>query len=911
MRRREVLLGGVSLLALSAPAANALIFRGGTSTTGGGGGGGSIVTRTINNADSSSLPATAFWQVGQPFKAGDVPSGSIVTATVGGVSVPVQGMGLITHNDGSLAWCDLHINLSGISIAGAGTSSLVLTAAAGSWSTTTSRTNTNWTALADTVEVSGVTTTGTSGNNMDKAGTYIATFDAGVTNTIESYGQGPLGLHVLVRADLVNTGSTHQFLQAVMEYWVCQKADTSLGPIASRGPWIENTQLFKADPSRFNFNLAWKRATVTQRSWTDVRTHCGSIAVGCRNDGLWDWTANEPVVFVTQDYTQTRATKKIPPFKTGLSYTPVSEWSASISTSTGLVTATGAFNYIFGANSSGLPTGVTFRGTSLPSGSGFGAGNIYWAAYQTADTVFLYDTLPHAIAGGATGKLIPTGAGSGLFVRPGIGPLARGDLCNDLTATGPRFDLGLMTEWGCAYHVANTQAAQLQARANAWAMCAMGIALRNDATGKIPGLLPTAQLPAGLGTGVETLTALGGTCSSQIGSGAGTFTGGGGQFTVSFCVDGSHLPHPLYPVWVMEGGAYLRQVIYYNGNQSIIQKAYLPNRNLQVNGTGTTYYGTVITEGGTAMRVGAWAFLRLGYAAFAAPDGSDEKSYFVRVLKNNLDWQVADRAFKGANYQTMGIFLFDSYSLPSRRDLTICSNFMSWYMSTALGMVSLLLGDNSNLSTNLSAFIAAYSATWLAGMFNTYCPFFASGYEWGPLYTESNYVGSYADVGNVGGADTHYDYATSGTITWSLVDPETTLANGDYFYPYDIFTETGGGATAPPANLTIGRRYYVRDVNVGAKTFGISATNGGALITYSGAVSGSGGSWHFLACPSSGTAAGTASDTDGYQANAVAAMAISSVAGGGSNCDSAYTAAGLKCTANFNTGVSWAFQNTA
>jgi hypothetical protein len=870
--------------------------------------------RTFTNVSGSALPATAFWSIGHPFIEGEVPSGSIVTGTVGGVSVPVQGVGSITHADGSLAWTELLVDLSGISLAAAASSDLVLTSTAGSWSTTTARTNADWTGLVDTVELTNMTTTGTSGNNMDKAGTYTAAFDAGGTNTITITGQGPRGLKVLVRAAFVNTGSTHRFLQAVMEYWVCQKADTSLGPVRSRGPFIENTLMDLTDPSRFNFDMTWKRGGAAQRTRVGVELHCGAIAAGCRVDGQGDWSTNEPSLVVTQDYNLVRATKKIPPFKTGLVYTQAAEWACTISTSTGIVTSTGNMTAIFGANSTAFPTAIDFRGTVLPSGTGFADGNVYWADFIDANTFQLYDTLPNAIAGGATGKLVPTGAGTSVFVRLCCGPLARASICRDLGATGNRDDIGLLTEWSSAMLVKNDQAAQRWARVSAYGMGAIGRAWRNSATGKIPGLLPTAQLPAGLGTGLETAFALGGSCSTQIGAGTGTFTGGGGQFTQSFTPNTSHTPAPIFATWLMEGGDYLREMLYFAGNAGILQKSFLANRNRQVGGTGTTYYALVITEGGLNLRIAFWALRDIAYAAFVAPDGSDEKAYLIQVLKNILDWYVADRAAKGTNYQTMGFYVFDADIPSTRRDLTIMSNYMSWYAAATLGYTGMLLGDDPDLATPLNTFLSNFCDTWMANIYSTFCPFFGTGYEYGPLFTESDYAASWDDVGNVPGSNTSYAFATDGTITWSGSDALFTLVDGDHFYAYDRLTQSGVAATTPPAELTQGRRYYVRDLNIGAKTFKIATTPGGTAITYATSPSGVGGVWHDTSCPSSGVAgsADNASATDGYVANAIAAMALSSVAlGGAANSDAAYTAAMAKFTGDFDDGVGWALQNTA
>ncbi len=866
-----------------------------------------IMPRTFTNTAGSALPAVAFWSIRHPFGDGEVPSGHVVTAAFGGVAVPVHGSGITTYASGALKGADLLIDLSGITLAAGASANLVLTAAAGSWSSTTSRSDADWAAQVDTIEISSVTRT----SGVALPLTYTAAFDAGITNRIVQTTSGPRGIKVLVFATLIGS------LQAVGEYWVCEKADASLGPVRSHF-YIENTQADLALPCRYDFTATWKRNGVVQRTRTGIQLHVGGVCNLGRPDGQADWTGTDPALDVGQSVDFLRATKQIPPIKTGLAYTGVAEWACSINTSTGLVTATGASFSIFGANSTGYPTAVDFRGTVLPSGSGFADGNIYWASFVSADTFFIYNNLVNATAAGSTGKLIPAGAGAGVVVRVSCGPMARGSLCRDLDATGGRPDLGLLTGWSIASLVSNTQAARRWARANAYGMASLGQSWRYSVTGKVPGLLPTAQLPAGMGTGIETAYARDGSCSTNIGAGTGTYTGGGGQWSKQFAPEPSHMPNPVFLVWLLEGGDYLRELLYFQGNSAVLIKSYLPQRNMQVNQTGTIYYGLVLTEDGVNKRVAAWGFRGLFCAAAAAPDGSDEQAYFLRLMKNNLDWFAADRTFWGTNYQTMGIFAFfaESYVItPTNRAFTVDSVFMGYFLGMAVGYASLLLGDSPTISTNLALFKTSYVNGFMAGIVN-YCPYFVNGYEFGPEYTESGWIGTYDDLGEIPGSITAFAYATGagGTITWSGTDPPFPLANNDKFMPLDFLAQNTSPATAPPGNLVVGRWYFVRDLNLGAKTFAIAATSGGVAITYSSAVTGSGGVWHDISCEASGVSAGIPSDNGGYVPYAIATFGQAFVAGAGAASGSAYTAALAKYTgdpAENVTSLNFAFQDTA
>ena len=59
----------------------------------------------------------------------------------------------------------------------------------------------------------------------------------------------------------------------------------------------------------------------------------------------------------------------------------------------------------------GMPVQVSNSGGALPTG--LVAATTYWVYVLTPNTFYLYDTLAHAVAGGGTGKKVPTTAGTG------------------------------------------------------------------------------------------------------------------------------------------------------------------------------------------------------------------------------------------------------------------------------------------------------------------------------------------------------------------------------------------------------------------------------------------------------------------------------------------------------------------
>ncbi len=922
MKRRSLLAGGLAS-AISRPALARLFGRGGAAgsspppTT-------LALVRTVNNVGSGNLNAlgSAFWTVGHPFATGEVPTGSIVTATLGGTAVPVHAIARKLHADGSLAWAQLLVDMSGISIAAAASADLVLTSTTGSWSSTTSRTNADWTGLVDTVEITNLSTTGTPAADMDGAGTWIAAFDGGGTNAIEVYGQGPLGLWVQVVAPFVNGATTHRFLEAVIEYWVCEKADTTLGPVASRGPFIRNIQAFKTNPSQFGYDLSWKRNGSVQRSEIGVPHPSLTIQTLCRIDGQWDWTANDPVVWISQDYTLTRKTKKTPPFADGITYTGDSSIKTSVAI-TGINTGTGVFTMgdtssLFGQAQ--RTNAVDFTAASMPTG--LTAGLAYWAVRLSGTTIQLYDTLAHALAAGSTGKVIPSTAGTTVVVRLCLAPTTTGQWVQAMGNPGSQPNISLLTEWGTSYHVANTQAQQRLSRVQAYSFAGIPewVVGTTTATGKIPWLV-NGTPPAGMGAGKSTSFwsgAAGGNYSSDIGGGSGPTVG---SPALNGWLPGlAHFPSGPFGVWLMEGGTILRDLLLYNGNRGVANFIYLPSRNMVI--SGTTYYGQCgWNEVPFSARASAWSLRDVAYAAFAAGQGSDEETYFLTVLQKNCDGFNAYKTFKGADYSAMGLVYYAEQDYPPGThniDSSTTENFMQMYMQSAWGFASMLIGDRV---TDVNA-VADFTAVFLDLLYNsTLSPYFATAYTIGIGASDYNAANPGVYFGttvsrfgiNTAGDNIFFAYANgSADITWSNADPYLTPLVNDKFRPQNyanLQNGTGGVSSAAPTPFSDGTDYFVVAVNSGAKTFQVSATSGGIPITAGATVARSGGFFMPAAQspPGTGDATGTSTSGDGYPAWQKAGIAIHAVRGA-TGMSTALTKS--RFTGNYNTTCAWGFQGT-
>jgi hypothetical protein len=560
-----------SLLLLLAVPARAILF-GGASSGGGGGGGTEIaLTRTFNNPSSAATTSNQFWMIGQPFISGpteasagivsqnpDVPSGDIFTAALGGQSVRVAACQRKSDSDGSLAWAQVLVDLTGADISGSGGSAMLqLTSTSGSWSSSTNASDSDWEALEDEVVIgsstygSSITTTSSSNGDMN-SGPYTATFNSSAT--ITAICNSPLGREVQVAAPFVNSsGDTHCYLQAVMWYWVTQNSSGGHGvansPIASLGPLIENEQVFKNgsngcdsgdEPGIFTYGAAFIRnGTVIRGGSTSAYNnivHLGQTGAWMgRADGQWDWDCGTtssllmngscaPIyadedgggLYVTQDYTKVNATYKIPALVHGITYdggaceayptAPITGVSGATFTASGGI---GGLTQMDGdcgiQNQYNPPTAIEFTG-SLSGLSGISLGTTYWLSFVSGDltesgSFKIYDNEADAYAAGSTGLITPGGtySGSGLTAQLDAGPENIGLGYLSMPDTGNREDLSLWSSWGAGYLVieaADAAAMQRLARVMGFAMTA--IPEFTIDSGAIPSLLDTAGTPSSL-----------------------------------------------------------------------------------------------------------------------------------------------------------------------------------------------------------------------------------------------------------------------------------------------------------------------------------------------------------------------------------------------------------------------------
>lgn len=483
--------------------------------------------------------------------------------------------------------------------------------------------------------------------------------------------------------------------------------------------------------------------------------------------------------------------------------------------------------------------------------------------------------------------------------------------------------------------VANTQEYQRHCRVPAYAIAGSPTMVINDKTGKVPSFLngtgayPT---PAGLiGAGqsgttfTNTLWQIGQLFSSDIGGGAGPTGFGDTGFGVGH-PNGwdpvlSHMPSPTFPIWLLEGGAIAREILYLQANNAIGMVSYLGQRNILIGGT--TYYATGTMD--SENRTNAWNMRAYANAAYAAPDGSVEQTYFETVCGSNAAAIAALKTYYGANYSNLGFSFYGQSDYPPtntnwRIGLPI-SQYAFGYQCLAYAWADLLIGDRVAGVPAVADFVGRA----VNNLFNVLCPYFATNYIYGISTSDSlsasppTVVSSAADIGMGPGADQFFSYVNGGTdVTWSGRDPEWTLAIGDRFRPqnYTNLTVACPSAALP---LSDGTGYPILSVNLGAKTFKLN-NGSGSPITFTQTVNLSGG-WLMptgQSCPATLDVGDTYWDPDGYMAVWAAATALHAIRGttGGA---AAYDAASGRLNFNrptsfpggtYNTTSMWGYTRT-
>ena len=937
------------LLALPAGKPDAFVFHGGLQIINGSG---SIpLTRQFNQPAGTTTPADAFWLMGQPFKDGEAPAGTILTATLGGTPVKVRGCDIQHHADGSMAEAWLWTDYSGQTISPGGSKTLQLTSVPGSWSTTTTRTTADWAALNIQLQITNLTTTGTSAPDMDGAGTWVASLQPGTAVSVNALCTNDMGRVDQIVVNFVNT-VTHRMLRSRAFIFVAEKADGSLGPIAVLGPDIEDMQTFVTGPASFTYDVAYIVNGVTIRSYVGVNSLWGTSQWIGKPDAQWEWvTGTDPNLMVTQDYTLVRATHKIPPLLTGmptgnsyLGWYPANTAITGVNTTTG-VFSTAAINGIVNPTYRPIST-IEFFGTSPPGGTAFGTP--YWACYPNSTTFKIYNGFTNALACGATGQIIPTTAGTSVSAQVDLAPDTWGQMSPDTSAPGERPEIGVDSEYAIgAYLIGNNAKWQRVGRVQAYVMMQApsgwldtnGTVLSQESPAKTSTTLPNWVGGTGLVSHINTFISPGagaGEVSSDINGGV--YAAGGIGTIWSLGDANAHYPDSTFIIWLLEHSPFLEMFEIMDIQRAELNELPPSGRNAVV--SGVQYNGIVLgyaTPG--EARAGYWSFRTLAHAYFAAPEGSAEKATLANVVNDNIDSFNAYRLVKNPSYRVIMPLIQDDHLSADTLllDPPYVSMFMSNFGAMSVADAMALIGDHfpSNLPT-----LAANQMALLVALQTQMCNYYSTSYNLVPGLSN---VGTGAPGNQVPiSADTfittpsEIGLGSNARATFTAGSPNITYSDGISndivqmapgfkvkFLNYDSDSVLLVTLASMPSGITAGVDYFI--VSVTGKTSNsaviqISTTLGGPPIAAPSSTTVTIGASLIVdpsaACPATGTLLQTTSNPDDYLQQQRAGLGYAAAEGlttAFGTAEAAYTAASARSTvvlSSFSALVKWGIGDT-
>lgn len=816
---------------------------------------GTLITPGTLLVGSGVSSGTYVTGVGAGGGAGAYPVSISQTAGSSGspISISINPGGVLVHADGSTRWSRLLLDFSNVvtPVPTSGSADLVFTPTPGTWSTTSSVGVGGYQSLADTVVLT--TLSGATVGSM--AGTWTADFSStGTAYQTTVICNTNLGSMYEVKANFKNGSTTFASacscsatLSAVMDYWVTQTSSGSQGPVASQGPFIENLQVLNTShPQAFTADLTFYRGGVQQRAYPATSFYGGTSGIAMRTDGQWDWSSNDPGIYVTQDYTKLVATQAVPPYVNGITYTGGNGSTGGPAGTPGLPSiaiATESSGVFSVASGLGIydpvwhpATAIQFTG-SLGGLSGISLNTTYFLCVLPSNvkTFQIYDTYAHAMANytsngtaacPTTGKITPTGTySSGMSANMVVAPDHSGIWQKYMGSPSSRPDLSWMSEWGTAYVVGNTAAWQKLARVQAYAMWGVPTWMLSATTGCVPNMLNTVSSAGtncaggtGLGSAHTTTEWVDGkTVSSDINGGvlpAGYQTSVWGIGGVQ--IEASHwFGNVVYPVYLLEGSPYLGDLLQQDGNEAIYN--HLPSgRNFQLQGTGTIYYGAILTScyAGITRRC-AWLNRDLSNAMFFAPEGSAEQAYYRTAEGNSVDALLAYWTFE--NWTWHGVENNDNSGSGPINEAPYHNAYMGSYNTFSLQMNSANNGEfNADITTAASLIGDLLQQVYTSYPSTPNC-YWCDAYTWGIFNNDiapsggasppMTQVSSLSQVGLYPGSETNFNYNyTNGQIT-AIPGGMTTYAYNGYAGSFqagpavgDLFRPQNWGADGTTLN---------------------------------------------------------------------------------------------------------------
>ncbi len=705
--------------------------------------------------------------------------------------------------------------------------------------------------------VSGVTPAGYNGWFMEAMATGANTFIVPLAANPGAYSSGG------------TFQQCHRALRGKMEVWATQKADGTLGPIAWKGPFIDNVLLYNTGPGLYTYDLA------IRDNGSQVKALAGNMIAarednqGGRLDGQWEWTANDPSpvsggIWVDQDYTFTRKTMKIPSLKDGLTptYTGLhggqSNFAPSaVNTSTGVINA--AMNSFCPSFNIGNPfpgNAVAFRSTGgLPSP--LIADTPYWARSidNTGTNFVLYASKWDAFR--QVNPIALTTQGTGTHtVYACVAPGAAG-IYQLGFGQGNTQDDGFYHEADAGRDVGRTVVFNRLARVSAISVGSFCEGHVDGWSGLAPSVLPQSLTPAGMGAGKYWTGTPASSLPLDVNGGIAPTGEGQGTAAGWFNTDTYHRATPLIGTWLLEGGAYLRDKLIARGHFMSLwmvgNAGAAPGRNLKF--ASINYWGvTGVLRNTSLSKQGGNNLRDKLFAAFVARTmGGPQGAYFGTLIDQEYSaWLAYYTSVADVSYQSTGVVQCGSdLVMDSTGDFTVPGTIqlgaevMSDYGPNMLGNLAygtLLNADYHPSLLTLADFShTLYDTLYTSGSASAYfAPVFyflmtlKSAKDAGPNKWAA--IADMMPVFNQTQSPVSY-YKADGTITCMGITHYYTnkfpygwqLQLNDKGIPLGYDPVQNPGSTSPtPAEYTQGQKLYIRQltsIDANSCTFKLSTTN--------------------------------------------------------------------------------------
>jgi hypothetical protein len=289
-------------------------------------------------------------------------------------------------------------------------------------------------------------------------------------------------------------------------------------------------------------------------------------------------------------------------------------------------------------------------------------------------------------------------------VQNDCGPMQRCDQTKDMSTTGAQDGIGPMPRWTSAYVIDPSHQAYQWMLANSDALASYGVHYRDQLTGQ-----PVSVDAHPCATLIEAAESARCPVAPHAND---SFPHCTSECKSPFAPNIAHAPSPAYVAYLVTGDLYYLEELKFWADWVEVQQ----------NPAYRDYLTGLIDR--SPLRAQAWSLRTLGYAAYILPDNDPLKSYFNRVVGNNIKWYnqnyTDDPSANKLHIITNGSIVYPNGS----SDLTGIATWQASFFTWAVGNLNDLGFAGANKLLN---WVAPFQVNLM--MSPDFCWIVASGYE--------------------------------------------------------------------------------------------------------------------------------------------------------------------------------------